>query len=74
MGTFLRFASTLTLVVGVQLIASGNALALTGSASASAVVHETTAVPSKPSADLKDDTYHPPDNGGPDSTQGSGTR
>ncbi|MBD2462114.1 hypothetical protein H6G89_13760 [Oscillatoria sp. FACHB-1407] len=72
MSTFLKYMSIAAMVTGMQLVISSNALAATQSQLPSPVDAST---PSKAELQLKNSTYTPPDDiGGPDRTQGSGTR
>ncbi|MDX2213291.1 MAG: hypothetical protein SFY66_08385 [Oculatellaceae cyanobacterium bins.114] len=72
MSTFLKYMSIAAIVTGMQLAISGTALAASQPQSPQSVDATTL---SKTQSQLKDSTYVPPDNiGGPDRSQGSGTR
>jgi hypothetical protein len=68
MSTLLKYASIVALVTGMQLATSGATLAATQPQSLQSA-------PEKTQSSLKGSTYVPPDDiGGPDQSQGSGTR
>jgi hypothetical protein len=61
-------------VISSHLAAFGSGAATTSFAAASAIAKIPVPNAYQTGTLLKSDTYSPPDNGGPDSTQGSGTR
>lgn len=72
MSTLLKYAGIVALVTGMQLAMSGTALAATQPQSRLSV---DAPAPAKIQSSLESSTYVPPDDiGGPDRSQGSGTR
>ncbi|MBD1870400.1 hypothetical protein H6G00_09020 [Leptolyngbya sp. FACHB-541] len=74
MKTLLKLVGAIALVAGAQAVILPNAVADTSLRATTVLASQTFATDLLPKPVFSSETYQPPDNGGPTTSQGSGTR
>jgi hypothetical protein len=74
MNISLKIVGAIALAIGAQVVLAYGAAASSFHAHSAELVSEASAADNSAKLVLTADTYQPPDNGGPTSSQGSGTR